>query len=56
MQHIVLDDSVLWHVDPLLDNGREVITNGYANKHVSTVTIALQQRNGVLYAVRAKML
>jgi hypothetical protein len=30
--------------------------NGSAKKHASTATIALQQRNGVFYAIRAEIL
>jgi hypothetical protein len=30
--------------------------NGSANKHVSTAMIALQQKNGIFYAVHAEIL
>jgi hypothetical protein len=33
-----------------------MLSDGSANKHVSTETIALQQKNGVFYAIRAAML
>jgi hypothetical protein len=60
----------MWHVDPLLGNDREIsymqqplLSNGFANKHVSTnATIAQQQFNitimgsYVFYVVRADML
>jgi hypothetical protein len=49
---------ILWHIDPLVDNDLEIcnytkqlLNNDSANKRVSTATIALQQRDGVFYAV-----
>jgi hypothetical protein len=33
-----------------------LLSNGSANKHISTETIALQQTNGVFFAVLAKIL
>jgi hypothetical protein len=53
---------ILSHVDPLLGNDGEITiqqplpSNGSANNHISTARIALQQRNGVFYAVHADML
>jgi hypothetical protein len=41
--------SILWHVDPLLGNDREISNS--SNKHVSSVSISLEQRNDVFYAV-----
>jgi hypothetical protein len=32
------------------------LSNGSTNKHVSTATIAQQQRNDILFAIRAEML
>jgi hypothetical protein len=52
---IMIEHLILWHADPLLDSDRK-IRNGSTNKHVSMATTALQQRNGVFYAVRADML
>jgi hypothetical protein len=34
----------------------KLLSNGSANKHVSTETDALQQRNNVFYALHAEML
>jgi hypothetical protein len=54
--------KILWHVDLLLDNGREtnnshLLGNGSANKHVS---MAVREHNNyrrdVFYAVHADML
>jgi hypothetical protein len=50
---------ILWHVEPLLGNDGEIsnsITAVAKNKHFCMATIALQQGNGVFYAVRAEML
>jgi hypothetical protein len=55
--NIVVPLFTLWLVEPLLGEDREIqqqlLSNGSANKHVSTVTIALQHSNGVFCAVRA---
>jgi hypothetical protein len=55
--------NILWHVDPLLSNDREISDYttdiGYANRHEhnnSMANIALQWRSGVFYVVRAEML
>jgi hypothetical protein len=55
--------TALWHADPLLGNDRKisnytkaVASNGSANKHVFTATVALQQRNGVFCVACAETL
>jgi hypothetical protein len=35
---------------------KQLLNTSYANKHVPTATISLQQRNGVFYAVRTEIL
>jgi hypothetical protein len=55
---------ILWHTDPLLRNAQGIskytqllLSNGYANKHVPTVTTKnTTMRSGVFYAVRAEVL
>jgi hypothetical protein len=58
-----LKEGAMWHVDPLLDNDREVskiqqalLSNGFANKHLCMATVRNQQRNGVFCVVDAEML
>jgi hypothetical protein len=54
--------NVLWNVDPLLDNNREIdnYTTAVAvtarKQTCCTATLSLRQRNGIIYAARAEML
>jgi hypothetical protein len=55
--------DIMWHVDPLLRNGREtndyateLLSNGCSNKHFSAAPMALQQINSVFWEVRAELL
>jgi hypothetical protein len=49
---------VLWHVEPLHGHNQSykqqlLLSNGYANNRSTNTTNAMQQRNGVSYAVHA---
>jgi hypothetical protein len=48
--------KIMWHVDPLLDSDRDRERTSYKTAVTTSNSWKQQQRNGVLYAVRAKML